>query len=101
MISDDEALFIARVRMSEIERKLILQLNRLEGNVYSWFADQIGETCGDTQKAGHSLQELKLAEIDTVRSRSERGSKEFNGSRLFLTKRGEVIKDVVYKLMHG
>jgi len=94
-MDESEAEYQARM-MSELERKVILVCSKGTSIGYFRMAKETGESYSDTQKAGLSLQKLKLAHVSPTRH-----SDEYSGSAIFLNDRGEMVRAAVAKLMSG
>ena len=89
----DEEIADSALSLSRLEQDLLLLCDRKRTLGYSGFADKLGVSYEEAQAAGRRLQRLRFATILT-----KRWVREFGGSGLYLTRKGEPVKDAVAKM---
>lgn len=91
-LSVEEAARYA-LTMSDLEREVIKLCSTSSSLGYSRLAEKIGASYRSVQTVGRSMQAKKLAHIRPVRCGDE-----YNGSALFLNRRGGEVKHALEKL---
>jgi len=85
-MTNEEAVDLA-LRMTHLQRAVILACERGRSWGYDRIAEGIGAPYSEVRQAGLFLQREKLARVSHVRH-----GQEFAGSAIFLNQRGEVVK---------
>ena len=80
------------LHLSENQRRLILLCSRAEGWTFGQLSEKLSINLDSIKFAAQSLQEDGLAYVKYVHARFGRG---FDGSRMFLTSAGEIVRRAV------